>query len=74
MAIGSGLGGSFGIGMQSSYDTYATINRWREVESVSLKKNKRMCRAGGSAAARSWTAGAAASSRCSTPTGPSPSR
>lgn len=47
MAIGSGLGGSFGIGVQSSYETYATINRWREVESVSLKKNKRIVQGGG---------------------------
>lgn len=47
MTIGSGLGGSFGIGVESTYGTAVTPTRWYEVESVSLKRNKRTLQGGG---------------------------
>jgi hypothetical protein len=47
MAVGSGIGGSFGVAKETTYGTAVTVNRWYEVESVSLKRNKRTVQGGG---------------------------
>jgi hypothetical protein len=47
MAVGSGLGGSFGIAKETTYGTAVTVNRWYEIERVDLKRNKRTVQGGG---------------------------
>ena len=47
MAVGSGLGDSFGIATQSTYNTYTAPTRWYEVEAAPFKKNKRIVQGGG---------------------------
>lgn len=47
MAIASGLGGSFGIGVEPSYGAAGAITRWYDVASVNLGRNKRTVQGGG---------------------------
>ena len=53
MAIGSGIGSQLGIASETTYNTYATVNRFLEFNSESLEYNKKIneglgLRAGGS--------------------------
>lgn len=52
MAIGSGLAGSLGLGVESTYGTYATPTRHLEVDSAKLRKTKQTMQSKGLAAGR----------------------
>lgn len=50
MAIGSGLGGSVGIGTESAYGTVATFSRFLQVDKAGIEKKKNVVQGGGLAA------------------------
>src|SRR4051794_23243473 len=50
MGVGGGLAGSVGVGVESSYGTYAAPTVWYEVESETLTKNPTRVQASGLAA------------------------
>jgi hypothetical protein len=52
MAIGSGLGGSFGIVPETVYGTYVAPTRFHEVNKANMKKVKNTVQGGGLAAGR----------------------
>lgn len=52
MGIGSGLGGSFGIGQETTFGTYVAPTRFHEVDKANLKKAKNTTQGGGLAAGR----------------------
>ena len=57
MAIGSGLGGSFGIAPEVTYGTYVAPTRFFEVDKSEVKKAKTIVQGGGLAAGRMVQAG-----------------
>jgi hypothetical protein len=57
MAIGSGLGGSVGVGTESAYGTVATFGRFHEVQKADLKEVPNFVQGGGLAAGRLLQAG-----------------
>jgi hypothetical protein len=57
MAIGSGLGGSFGYAEESTYGTYVAPTRWNQVNKADIKKVKNVVQGGGLAASRLVQAG-----------------
>jgi hypothetical protein len=52
MGIGSGLGGSLGVAVESVYGTYVAPTRFHEVNKANLKKVKNTAQGGGLAAGR----------------------
>lgn len=47
MSVGSGLGGSFGLGVESTYGTIVAPTRWHEVESAPFKYEPTRVQGGG---------------------------
>lgn len=47
MVVGSGLGGSLGVAVQSSYDVAVSPTRWYQAEPIALRRNKRTVQGGG---------------------------
>lgn len=52
MAVGSGLGGSFGFAPEVTYGTYVAPTRWRQVNKAEIKKVKNTVQGGGLAASQ----------------------
>lgn len=52
MAIGSGLGGSLGMAMETTYGTYTAPTRWHPLDAFPFKKTPNYAQAGGLAAGK----------------------